>query len=972
MNGRVSGPTGAPSTAGAGNHANPPLVGRRDVLDEFTRLLKAIDRTSALVGLVGEPGAGKTRLLVELASGARSRGMLALFGRAAEFEQEMPFGMVIDALDDHLEEHALPAGVDEAHASVLATMFPALSATVPGGSATGTDLTGLARYRLYRAVRQLLSELAAGSGLVLILDDVHWADDTSVELLDHLLRHPPHGPVLIAVAYRPAQASARLTALVETHGHQLAVGPFSEAEVAEFLGPGTSPALRRRLYEESGGNPFYLEALARMGRGMPGTRRHEAGDETEAGELPAQVRAALQMELNGLSPTALLVAQAGAVAADEFEPAVAAAAAEVSEGVALEALDELAARDIVRPGSPGRFQLRHPLVRNAVYGSAAAGWRLAAHARIATRLARLGATATVRAHHVERSAGFGDEAGIATLVEAARTAAAQAPATAAHWFKAALRLMPTDHESRPELLLELATAQAVSGQITSGRDMAREALRLLPPDDISRRSRAARVCALMERMLGRPHQGRTVLLDELHRISDPQSSAAVRLRLRLVADSLIRSDFRAAHAVLDLMPDSAPEWEPGLEMATASLRPLPSLAAGRITDALHQLDKADRLVAAAPDGHLAEWIDIITWLCWTETMMGRHQSARRRFDRAMVIARSTGQSYMVPHLMAGQARTLIMLGRLAGAAIAADEAVGVARLLGTGQELVMALTQQCLVASWSGDDGEALRLGEQAMAKSAETVEWWGAMAQYVHALALVNSGRIDEGAKAMVTACNGFTRPKLDPAALMSCCEVMARIEAERAQPDEALLWAERAGKLAHPDVAASVGLAGLARAHAERRADPVGAAERATEAAEVLGGAELRVDSGRARLAAGLAYAEVGERDRAREELRAAVAVFGACGARALHAQAVRELRRQGVRVPGATSRATGAHGLSGREYEVAVLVAEGFTNQQVAEKLFISVRTVETHLSRVFTKLAVTSRVGVVNVLARLADD
>jgi DNA-binding CsgD family transcriptional regulator len=365
-------------------------------------------------------------------------------------------------------------------------------------------------------------------------------------------------------------------------------------------------------------------------------------------------------------------------------------------------------------------------------------------------------------------------------------------------------------------------------------------------------------------------------------------------------------------------------------------------------------------------------MDIITWLCWTETMMGRHQSARRRFERAITVARSTGQSYMVPHLMAGRARALVMLGRLADAAIAAEEAAGVARLLGTGQELVMALTQQCLVASWTGDDEEALRFGEQAMAKSADTVEWWGAMAQYVHALALVNSGRVDEGAEALVTACNGFVRPKIDPAALMACCEVMARIEAERDRHDEARVWAERAAKLAHPNVPAGVGLAALARAHLQRPDDPAAAAESAREAAEVLDGAELRVDAGRARLTAGLAYAEVGERERAREELRAASALFETCGARTLHAQAVRELRRQGVRVPGATGRGAGAHGLSRREYEVAALVAEGHTNQQIAEKLFISVRTVETHLSRIFTKLAVTSRVGVVNALARLAED
>ncbi|MFB9839064.1 AAA family ATPase, partial [Actinoallomurus acaciae] len=309
MHWRASGPTGAPSAAG--QRANPPLVGRREVLAEFGRLLDTIDDRSALVGLSGEPGAGKTRLLAELVAGARSRGMVPLSGRAAEFEQEMPFGTVIDALDDRLEEKGLPDGIDEGPAALLATIFPALSGEKPVTSAGDTDLTGLARYRLYRAVRQLLSELAAESGLVLILDDVHWADDSSVELLDHLLRHPPYGPVLIAVAYRPAQASARLRALNESHGHQITVGPLSEAEVAEFLGPGTSPELRQRLYEDSGGNPFYLEALARMEQGPPDARRSEAGGD-DLDQLPAPVRAALQIELGGLSDDALVLAQAGA------------------------------------------------------------------------------------------------------------------------------------------------------------------------------------------------------------------------------------------------------------------------------------------------------------------------------------------------------------------------------------------------------------------------------------------------------------------------------------------------------------------------------------------------------------------------------------------------------------------------------------------------------------------------------------
>jgi ATP/maltotriose-dependent transcriptional regulator MalT len=966
--------------AGLSPKGTPPLIGRQHVLKAFDECLTAAASGSfQFLGLVGEPGAGKTRLLAELAMAAGKQGVPVLWGRAAEYEQQMPFGMVIDALDDHLElcAEALPESLGPAAMRSLATVFPSLSGTLADDIAEpGRDHTGLARYRLYRVIRQLLDELARPSGLVLILDDAHWADDASAELLEHLVRHPVRGRTLIAVSYRPAQASPRLATLVETagqtpggHGRLAIVEPLTEAEVAQFLGPRVSRSRARTLYEASGGNPFYLEALSRIGR-----RDAPLPAPEEESELPRAVQAALQVELDGLSPDALLVARAAAVAADEFEPGLAAVTAEVSETEALTAIDEMVARDVVRPATPaGRFIFRHPLIRHAAYNSAAAGWRLGAHARVAAHLAALGAPATARAHHVERSGRLGDRAAIDTLVTAARAVVAHAPATAAHWLEAALRLMPGDHEERLALLLELANAQAVSGQLIRGRDTARDSLRLLSPDDHVRRAKAARICAMMERHLGRPHQGRTVLLDELHRISDPQSAAAVMLRLRLVADSLMRSDFRAAQAVLELMPDGAPGWAPSLPLAVAAMRPLPALAASNITAAVRYIETATQLETRATDEHIAEWMDAIAWLCWTRTwLVGHHQDAGEHFDRALAIARATGQSYMVPNMLAGKARTHVMAGQLADAAIVAEEATEMARLLGSKQQLAMALTHQCLAASWSGDDEAALRLGEQAVNTDATTDEWWGAMARYARAQAMINAGSLDDGGAALVAACDNFKRPKLDPSTLMSCCELMARIKAARGDKKEALVWLSRGERLAHPALEPSIGFARLARAHVERLNDPASAAKNARAAYEILDAAELRLHAGRARLTAGMAQAEAGERDRAREELRVAAEIFADCGARSLHAQVVREQRRLGVRVAVTTSRSGGFAGLSPRESEVATLVSEGYTNHQIAERLFISDRTVETHLSRIFAKLDVTSRVGVVNALARLDDN
>jgi DNA-binding CsgD family transcriptional regulator len=944
---------------------NPPLIGRHDALRTVGEALDAAaNGTFRFVCLVGDPGAGKTRLLAELAAEAGRRKLTALWGRAAEFEQELPFGVIVDALDDHLEV-ARPGDLGDLPFGLLSTVFPALAGDSAGDP--GVDLTGLGRYKRYRAIRQLLDRLAAPSGLVLILDDVHWADDSSIELLDHLIRHPPAGRVLIAAAYRPVQATPRLATLVDTaaaHGRQVMVTPLSQTEVAQFLGPQVSRAQCKALYEASGGNPFYLEALARMGgAAKPVT----VGDDES--ELPPAVRAALQMELTAMSSAALLVAQAAAVAADEFEPALVAVAAKVPEDQALKSLDEMAARDVIRTAPAGRFRFRHPLVRHAAYSSAAAGWRLSVHGRIAAYLAEIGAPAIVRAHHVERSGHFGDRAAIATLTDAARTVAAQAPATATHWLKAALRLVPeSEAQTRLGLLLELARLQTVSGLLLEGRETAYQALRILPADDHDRRAQVVRFCAMVERLLDRPQESRALLLAELRQMPDPRSAAAVLLRLRLVAESLMRTDFRAAQAVLDMVPDDAAGWEPSLPLAVAALRPLPAWAGGRIPDAVRYLEAAGRRFDAAPDGHLAAWLDAITWLCFTEVFMGRYDSALRRLDRALAIARATGQSYIVTSMLSGQARAQALLGRLGEAAASADEAAQMARLLQSGQALAMALAAQSQITGWSGDHDTSISLGEQAVHSGGGLGEWGGAQARYALALALINADRLDEGTDAISQACGEFDSSLLDQSTLLSCCEIMAQAETARDRAAEATIWADRAAEIAHPDLPSNVALMRLARAHALRGSDPATAAEHAEAAAEVFTTIDQRLDLGRARLCAGTALAQTGERGRARDQLRAAAELFEECGARTLHAVAVREQRRLGVRVPGKGGRGRGgdSHGLSRREREVAMLVVEGHTNQQIARKLVLSIRTVETHLSHVFSKLGVTSRVGLVKAL------
>src|SRR5262249_31681037 len=180
-------------------------------------------------------------------------------------------------------------------------------------------------------------------------------------------------------------------------------------------------------YRESGGNPFYLEQLARSpARASQFTSAPEIS--LTGLDVPAAVAAALAEELTLLSEVGRLVLEGPAVAGDPFEPELAAAAAGTSEAAAMHGVDELLRRDLIRTTDvPRRFRFRHPLVRRAVYQAAAGGWRLGAHERCAEALAARGASAAARAHHVERSARQGDLAAVAVLREAGEAKHASPP-----------------------------------------------------------------------------------------------------------------------------------------------------------------------------------------------------------------------------------------------------------------------------------------------------------------------------------------------------------------------------------------------------------------------------------------------------------------------------------------------------------------------------------------------------------------
>ncbi len=281
---------------------------------------------------------------------------------------------------------------------------------------------------MHRAVSRLLGLLAEDKPLVLVLDDLHWSDGASVELLAALARREPDAAVLVALGFRPGPVAQRLHgALTGPRVRRLRLEPLTQAEATQLL-EHLDAERASAIYRYGGGNPFFLEQLGRVDGGATASQVEPVPAAPDA-VVPPAVAAAIAAELGTLTDGSRTLLNAAAVAGEPFELDLAAAIAGMEANQALTALDDLLDADLIRPTQvPRRFVFRHPLVRRAVYESQGVGRRLDAHARAAEALAARGADAGERAHHVEQSAAQGDAAAIELLLDAGRQVAPPRPA----------------------------------------------------------------------------------------------------------------------------------------------------------------------------------------------------------------------------------------------------------------------------------------------------------------------------------------------------------------------------------------------------------------------------------------------------------------------------------------------------------------------------------------------------------------
>jgi DNA-binding CsgD family transcriptional regulator/tetratricopeptide (TPR) repeat protein len=960
------------------------LVGRGPELRRLTGLLDdaAAGRPGhALIG--GDAGVGKTRLVTELAARAAGRGFTVLSGRCAELGDTIPYLPLADALRGATAGGSPPQRLLGALAS-----RPLLSRLLPdrGTGPASADLPGVAQQQLFGAVLGLLAELAAASPVLLVLEDLHWADRSTRDLLTFLSRVLHRERVAVAGTYRTDDLGRRhplrpllaeLLRLPSVTAIQL--GPLGNAELAEHLtavaGRALDPAALRRIITRAEGNPYYAEELL------------AAGDVPEAA-LPTEVAALLLARVEQVPPVAQQVLRAAAVAGRRVEDSIVRAASGVPAPEYEEAIREAVTRQLLVPGGQG-YAFRHALLREAVYGDLLPGERTRLHARYAEllsdpgRLATVTGTAAELAYHCLASH---DIAGAFTAsVQAAREAdELGAPAEAQRHYDQALSLWERAGEpeklagmDRGKLAFRSATTAAASGDI-------------------------ARAVHKLRRL-------REVLADG----GDPALLCRVceRLAYYLLETDTFRGAVEAARAAVDALPADPPRWEHARALAThaqtllfvARDEPAAATEAQRALEAARAAGapwvEADALVTL---GHLSERTGEIG------TAIDRYAQAYQQAQQASGVGVELRAAFQL-------ARIRLEQGHLDSAAATAHQ--GVARAEESGLGLApYGLDLQYLhylahYADGDWDHAAALadsfpvqvttvaeaRLSAMALfldvARDRPTVAerrgwlepFWPAdrFTAYVARSALAEhalwrgdiGGALAEVAAALAAQEQPDGRgPQVIRVAAIGLAARADRAAAARAAGDEATAGAETAAAAELIEIArdgaanrrqphAVLGIDGrgwLARAEAEwQRAkgenDPA-----AWQAVACTFGHAFVYETARTQWRLCEALAEAGHRDEAQRVWQEATALAAKLGARPLQ-RALDDLARRARLAGGAAShQAPGPlASLTAREHEVLRLLAEGRSNREIAAALFIAPKTASVHVSNILGKLGAATR-------------
>jgi DNA-binding CsgD family transcriptional regulator len=907
------------------------LVGRQAELSCLEQSLeRARGGAGSLVLLAGEAGVGKTRLGAALAAGSEA---LVLWGRASR-SAAAPYGPVIAALRSCLRTE--PGALDgygplRPH---LALLLPELGDPAPASdSATVSE-----------AVRGAFAYLAHDRTVLLMLDDLHWSDDATLELLAALAEPLGEESMLVVGTYRSDglprdHALRQLRHELRRDGrfHELTLAPLALTESAELLagilGAAPAPSVARAIHERARGVPFFVEELARA---------------TDAGLVPETIRDAVLMRTSELSDAALEAAQAAAVAGETFD-------LEVVGGVSsADGLAELAERGLIAEDGVGRAAFRHALTRDALYGDVPWLQRRILHRRLAEALeSRPGRRMEVATHWL--GARNEPRAREALVAAAQESRAVHAHRDAVRAGRQALELWPAGddadrrawaleaHARSAELAGELGEAAAAwrelcdsrSGEpLAAGRRSLAAVHELL--GDREAAATARRAAAEAYAGAGRPAEAaieRLALGDylrnasqhtaaiELARAAGREAAAAERLDLRARALGLEGLSTALGgdppRGLETVQSGLALALEHGLIPVAAELYQRLSMVRYDSADYRRAQETLDTALDLCRTGDLpGTELACVTCMVYVLRECGEWQQAQE--VAAELMARRRGVWVCegligVIHVLQGKlgsARRLLASGRAAATQanhfhMTLDTTIGLAR-----------------VAAAQGADDDAAAFCRTMLA------DWERSEDHHV-------------GVAALRWAAGYFAR-RGDREEAHRCAEALTRM----------------AGTTGHADALAAlafaIGETALADGDAETAADQL---RRSVDLHRDL---DIPYERAEIALRAGVAVAAVGDRDGALELLGAAYRTARKLGARPLATEAAVAVRALGGSLGRRAAADADGAGLSPRELEIVRLVGEGRSNREIAGELFLSPRTVDAHLRNLLRKLDCRSRV------------
>ena len=909
------------------NHGG--IVGREEELAALARFVEDLNGRPRDLLFEGEAGIGKTVLWRAGVEAARDTGHRVLISRPGENERRSSYSAIGDLLG---------AVLDEALAEAPNLQREAIEIALRRRAGTlRPDQRAIAL-----GVLEAFRTLGAAAPVVIAIDDVQWVDGSSARALSFAIRRLIDHPVAILATRRLEHGSSEGLDLVRAIGDRDAirmhVGPLVVDDLARVLRDRTSrsltPPLVARVHEASHGNPFFsLEILYALGDAEPAAGRPLP--------VPRDAMEILRARIDDLSQSARNTILVIAAMARPTAETIGAASDDRSRvGEDLMHAEEAG---LIAVGGE-RVDFVHPLMRSVAYWSASSDRREAVHAR----LAEVTLDPEERARHVALM-GTGPDSGRASIVEeAAREARRRgAPLAAAQLWELSADLTPPDEEA---LLFRRRRSAALerfdAGDVGPGRTM----LETLIAASTSRREQASarvhlavrswndvdRVDGLIRRALpdldGQEYYLPVALANlawvALSRLDPAQASdharAALKLAergsepvpLRLALQALAQSEGMLGHdpwATIRRAETIAGDLAPGETTQPIRIRGQMLLWEGRIEEARQAIREADRRLVDA--GLELMRHDTLPTLCEVECAAGDWAAAERYADEGYDIVEHAGLDEIRDQTLSARARIASLVGRVDEARGAAEAGASLAAAQGNRLDELANRSVLGFIALSTGDHEDVVRVLDPAERSMADSGILEPGAYPFVADLAeaLISLGRLDR-AKEVVDRLHEQGTILDRPLALATAARCRGLIASALGDPPGALLELDRA------------------LAEHERVAIPFEAA--------------------RTHLVHGETLRRMKRKREARDSLERARSQFEALGAPLWEARAAQALGRIGGRPASPTE-------LTQTEQRVADVVALGLTNKEAAERLFISVKTVESNLRRIYRKLGVRSR-------------